>query len=179
MTYFDFCYKRISKILNVPTVKVGQFKSGGFGSKMKQIAERLVKHVADCGVMYVKIHNYHWHVGGAEFNRVHEMTESYYEEMTEAFDSLAERLLQLGEKAPATLKAYLALTGIKEEEGNSFTIKDVALSLKDDFEYILKELHTTQKVAADEGDCTTDGIVSGIIAKLEKHVWMLKAILKN
>ena len=146
---------------------------------MNKIAERLVKHVADCGVMYVKIHNYHWHVGGAEFNRVHEMTESYYEEMTEAFDSLAERLLQLGEKAPATLKEYLALTGIKEEEKNSFNIKDVASSLKGDFEYLLDELHATQKLAADEGDCTTDGIISGIIAKLEKHVWMLKAILKN
>ena len=146
---------------------------------MNKVAERLVKHVADCGVMYVKIHNYHWHVGGAEFNRVHEMTESYYEEMTEAFDSLAERLLQLGEKAPATLKEYLKLTGIKEEEKNSFNIKDVASSLKSDFEYLLGELHATQKLAADDGDCTTDGIVSGIIAKLEKHVWMLKAILKN
>ena len=146
---------------------------------MKQIAERLVKHVADCGVMYVKIHNYHWHVGGVEFNRAHEMTESYYEEMTDAFDSLAERLLQLGEKAPATLKEYLALTGIKEEEKNSFTIKDVASALKNDFEYLLGELHATQKMAADKGDCTTDGILSGIIAKLEKHVWMLKAILNN
>lgn len=146
---------------------------------MNKIAERLVKHVADCGVMYVKIHNYHWHVGGAEFNRVHEMTESYYEEMTDAFDSLAERLLQLGEKAPATLKNYLTITGIKEEEKNSFTIKDVASALKSDFEYLLSEFHTTQKMASESGDCTTDGIVCGIIAKLEKHVWMLKAILKD
>ncbi len=146
---------------------------------MNKVAQRLVKHVADCGVMYVKIHNYHWHVGGAEFNRVHEMTEGYYEEMTEAFDSLAERLLQLGEKAPASLKEYLSLAGIKEEERNSFNIKDVAQALSSDFEYLLGEFHATQKMASEEGDCTTDGIVSGIIAKLEKHVWMLKAILKN
>lgn len=147
---------------------------------MNEIAKRLEKHVADCGVLYVKIHNYHWHVLGTEFNRAHEMTEGYYEEVADVLDSFAERLLQLGERAPATLKDYLRLTSIKEEDNsNSFTIVEVAKSLKADFEYMLKELHQTQKMAAESGDCTTDGLVSGVIANLEKHVWMLGAVLKT
>ncbi len=145
---------------------------------MSKISQRLAKHVADFGVMYVKIHNYHWHVSGLQFKTAHEMTESYYEEVTEAFDKIAERLIQLGEKSPATLKDYLAITGIKEETKNSFTMVEVASSLKADFEYILKELHETQKIASDEGDCTTDGITAEIIESFEKHVWMLSAILK-
>ena len=146
---------------------------------MKEITERLAKHVADFGVLYVKIHNYHWHVCGAEFLTVHKMTESYYEEMADNFDSVAERLLQLGKKAPASLKEYLSLTGLKEEDGNCFDTATVTSALKADFEYLLKELHETQKIATDSGDCTTDGIVSGIIASLEKHVWMLGASLKK
>ena len=146
---------------------------------MGDLTQRLAKHVADFGVMYVKIHAYHWHVGGLQFKIMHELTESYYEEVTEAFDAVAERLLQLGKKAPATLKEYLSITGIKEEGKNSFTTSEVATSLKADFEYLLKELHETQKQAAESGDCTTDGIVAGIIAKLEKHVWMLGAILEK
>jgi len=147
---------------------------------MNEIVKRLGKHVADCAVLYVKIHNYHWHVIGTEFNRAHKMTEGYYEELADVLDSLAERILQLGERSPATLKDYLKLTGIKEEDNaNCFTIIDVAKSIKADFEYMLKELHQTQKIVAESGDCTTDGLVSGIIANLEKHVWMLGSISKT
>jgi len=146
---------------------------------MSKIAEKLTKHVADFGVMYVKLHNYHWHVSGVEFKAAHEMTESYYEEVSDAYDKLAERLLQLGEVSPASLKEYLTLSSIKEETGHSFCIVEVSKAVKADFEYILKELHETQKLASESGDCTTDGIVSGIIESFEKHVWMLSAILKK
>mgnify|MGYP000914287486 CR=1 FL=1 len=146
---------------------------------MSKITERLAKHVADFGVMYVKLHNYHWHVSGVEFKAAHEMTESYYEEVSDAYDKLAERLLQLGEVSPASLKEYLTLSSIKEETGHSFCIVKVVTAVKADFEYLLKELHETQKLASESGDCTTDGIVSGIIESFEKHVWMLSAMLKK
>ena len=55
----------------------------------------------------------------------------------------------------------------------------MAEAVKADFEYILKELHETQKLADESGDCTTDGIISGIIESFEKHVWMLSAMLKK
>ena len=134
---------------------------------MSKITERLAKHVADFGVMYVKLHNYHWHVSGVNFKVAHEMTEGYYEEISDAYDKVAERLLQLGENSPASLKEYLALTGIKEETGHSFCIVGVAEAVKADFEYILKELHETQKLAGESGDCTTDGIISGIVECVE------------
>ena len=146
---------------------------------MSKITERLAKHVADFGVMYVKLHNYHWHVSGLEFKVAHEMTESYYEEITDAYDKVAERLLQLGEVAPASLKEYLNLTGIKEEMEHSFCIVKVVTAVKADFEYLLKELHETQKLASESGGCTTDGIISDLIENFEKHVWMLSAMLKK
>ena len=146
---------------------------------MSKSTERLAKHVADFGVMYVKLHNYHWHVSGLEFKVAHEMTESYYEEITDAYDKVAERLLQLGEVAPASLKEYLNLTGIKEEMEHSFCIVKVVTAVKADFEYLLKELHETQKLASESGDCTTDGIISDLIENFEKHVWMLSAMLKK
>lgn len=146
---------------------------------MSKITERLAKHVADFGVMYVKLHNYHWHVSGLEFKAAHEMTESYYEEITDAYDKVAERVLQLGEVAPASLKEYLNLTGIKEEMEHSFCIVKVVTAVKADFEYLLKELHETQKLASESGDCTTDGIISSLIESFEKHVWMLSAMLKK
>ena len=52
------------------------------------IVERLAKHVADFGVLYTKIHNYHWHVGGLNFLVIHQMTDGYYEDVADSYDSL-------------------------------------------------------------------------------------------
>ncbi len=145
---------------------------------MSTINERLAKHVADFGVFYTKLHNYHWHVYGPDFVHAHTAIEKLYEGITENYDSAAERVVQLGGEAPASLAEYLKLAGIKEETKKSFTSKEAFTSIKKDFEYLLAELKITQKEAADSGDVTTDGIISGMIAEYEKTIWFLSATLK-
>ena len=142
------------------------------------IIERLSKHVADCGILYTKLHNYHWHVSGLEFPTIHQLTESYYEELTDNYDALAERILQLGGVAPASVKEYLSLAGIKEETKKSFTAKEVLIGVKADFEYLLAELHETRKAAADANDAGSDALLTDMIGAFEKKIWMLNACLK-
>ncbi|CEM61428.1 DNA starvation/stationary phase protection protein [Treponema phagedenis] len=145
---------------------------------MNKITERLSKHVADLGVLYVKLHNYHWHVEGMKFSTIHALTEGYYDEVTEAFDTIAERILQLGETAPASMGEYLKLAGIQEETAKKFTETEVVSKVKADFIYLAKELQETRIMAADSNDSTTDAILADIIQNLEKAVWMLGAMLK-
>lgn len=145
---------------------------------MSNITKRLTVHTADFAVLYVKLHNYHWNVEGLEFRAIHELTEAYYEKMTASYDAVAERLLQLGEKAPASMKEYLALTGIEEETGNNFKPACVIKKVLHDFEYIVKEIGATRIEAADSNDSTTDALLAGIIEYLEKEIWMLKSMLK-
>lgn len=142
------------------------------------IVERLAKHVADFAVLYTKLHNYHWHVGGMEFSVIHQMTEGYYEEITEQYDALAERILQLGGTSPASLTEYLKLAGIKEETKKAFNAKEVLTGVKADFTYLLNELRETRNAAADSNDAATDSLLTDIIAGLEKKIWMLGAALK-
>ena len=60
-----------------------------------KIIDRLKKHTADNLVLWVKLHNLHWNLHGSQFKAVHELTESYYNELGEDYDALAERLVQL------------------------------------------------------------------------------------
>ncbi|MGI5173732.1 DNA starvation/stationary phase protection protein [Treponema sp. OMZ 840] len=143
---------------------------------MSNVTKRLSVHTADFAVLYVKLHNYHWHVKGLEFRPIHELTESYYEKMTGAYDAVAERLLQLGEKAPSTMKEYLEVSGIKEEGARTFTPVEVIKMVLADFEYLAKELQVTRTEAADNNDSTTDSILTGLIEHLEKEIWMLKSM---
>lgn len=145
---------------------------------MNNIIKRLSVHTADFAVLYIKLHNYHWHVEGFDFKPVHEMIESYYDSMSDFYDSVAERILQLNEKAPSSMKEYLAITGIEEETDKSFKTADALKKILGDFEYIAKEIKVTQIEAADSNDVATDGILSGIIEYFDKEIWMLKSTLK-
>lgn len=142
------------------------------------LIERLAKHVADFSVLYTKLHNYHWHVGGLEFSVIHKVTEEYYEEITENYDTLAERILQLGGTAPASLKEYLSLSGIKEETKKAFSGKEVLANIKADFEYVLADLKETRTIASDSNDAGTDSLLTDLIADLEKKIWMINASLR-
>ncbi len=145
---------------------------------MSNVNKRLAVHTADMVVLYVKLHNYHWHVKGMEFKAVHELTEGYYEAMAENYDAVAERLLQLGGQAPASMKEYLEIAQIKEETSKDFKPAEVLKNVLADFEYLVKELQTTRIEAADANDSTTDSVLGGIIEQLEKQIWMLKYTTK-
>lgn len=140
-----------------------------------QITSRLESHVADLAALFIKLHDYHWHVRGPQFKVLHEMTEAYYDEINEQFDAVAERLVQLGGTAPAGLTSYAAKTGIKELEKGSYGADEVLAGVQADFEYLLDSFRATRKLAADSEDSTTDSMFTDYVADLEKKLWMLRA----
>lgn len=142
---------------------------------MNEKIKKLNLLVADMSVLYTKLHNYHWNVKGMEFHPIHNMTESLYEEVTGIYDSLAERILQLGEKPVVTLAEILKISRIKEEEKNSFTGAEVLNAIKKDLEFLLEEFKSLSILS--EGDKTTEAYADGIAASFEKQLWMIRSSL--
>src|SRR5699024_7758085 len=77
------------------------------GVFMSNVASVVNELVANQGVLYVKLHQYHWYVQGPDFYTLHEKFEELYDETSEKFDLFAERLLAIGEKPYSTLSEYL------------------------------------------------------------------------
>lgn len=144
----------------------------------KKVIENLKKHTADSFVLWAKYHNLHWNIYGANFRPVHELLEEYYDELAEDFDAFAERVLQLGEKPPVTIDQYKALTSFSEETKTSFSIKEALQIVLKDFEALNKEYSAAKAVAADADDYGTEDIYSGVIARIQKQIWMVKATLQ-
>ncbi len=142
-----------------------------------KINERLSNHVADLAAVFFKLHDYHWHVQGPRFKTIHELTESYYDDINEVLDAVAERLVQQGGVAPASLKTYAGKTKIAVPEKGSYTDEEVVAGVKADFEYLLKEFKETRRLAAEEDDAATDNLFADYITDLEKKIWMLRATL--
>ena len=141
------------------------------------IIKRLRKHTADNLVLWVKFHNLHWNLKGANFKAVHELTESYYDDLAEDYDALAERVVQLGAKPPVTLKDSLAESGFSELDKDSFSVEEVLSLVRADFEKLVAEYKKTREIAAGAGDSTTEALMVDAAARLEKQIWIIGASL--
>ena len=140
------------------------------------LLELLNKEVANLGVLYIKLHNYHWFVKGNNFYTLHEKFEEIYDETTAHLDEIAERLVMLNYKPAASLKEFLELTSLKEATGNESEVEMVN-SIINDLKVIDQEFAKGIELADEANDDVSADMITGIRASLQKHIWMLTAFL--
>jgi len=133
----------------------------------------LNERIADLGVLYFKLHRFHWFVEGPAFYPMHAKYEELYDEVTALFDEYAERLLSIGGKPLATMKEYLSVSKISEE-GSEVTPEAIFVTLIKDYSYFVQNLKEGVKLAEGEGDMTTADMFIESIGSFEKHLWMFK-----
>jgi|SRR3954462_7995060 starvation-inducible DNA-binding protein len=141
-----------------------------------QVTEVLNQQVANFSVLYMKLHHYHWYVKGENFFSLHVKFQELYTEAALHLDTIAERMLSLGEAPTATLKEQLELSSIKEATGDE-TTGEMVQTLADDFDKVCGELTEGITVAEDKDDQPTADMFIAIRTSLEKHGWMFKAYL--
>ena len=148
-------------------------------SNRKTVTEQLEKLLADEFVLYTKTLNAHWNLEGPDFHSVHLYFEELYEQAQEIVDSVAERIRQLGHYAPATLKDFIKLTHLTEQQKGGNTSIDLIRNLLGDHESIIEFIRSNVKEFDEEHkDAGTSDFVTGLMEKHEKIAWMLRAHLK-
>ncbi|QJC53816.1 DNA starvation/stationary phase protection protein [Paenibacillus albicereus] len=138
--------------------------------------EGLNKQVATLGVLYMKLHSFHWNVTGPNFYTLHVKFEELYNAVTLMFDEAAERLIAIGGKPVSTMKGMLSLSSIKEateKEDADAMVRAVI----DDFGTIASEMKEAAEAAEQEDDAATADILTGMVEQLDKHRWMLEKFL--
>ena len=143
---------------------------------MKELIQLLNKEVANFGVLYTKLHNFHWFVKGTNFFRLHDKFEELYNAVTNYFDDVAERILMLGDRPVATLKEFLELASIEEAKGNETDVDMVKATIAD-FKKVNGELREGIELAEKLGDDVTADLFTGIRSELQKHIWMLETFI--
>ncbi|KTD57864.1 Dps family protein [Legionella shakespearei] len=141
---------------------------------MSDVIKKLEVALADTYALYLKTQNYHWHVKGPQFKSLHELFEMQYKELAEAVDQVAERLLMMGHKAPATFTDLNNLKTIKD--GNSsLSANQMVTELANDNSILVKDLNQAIKIAQENNDEGTITLLSDRIAAHQKAHWMLAA----
>ena len=145
----------------------------------QKVAEELSKLLADEFVLYTKTRNAHWNIEGPDFHSMHLFFESQYEQLDDIMDSVAERIRAIGHYAPATLKVYLQLTHLSEQQRTKNDSQGFIKELTSDHESIIIYLRENiNKFADDYADAGTSDYITGLMETHEKMAWMLRSHLK-
>ncbi|AUD03610.1 Dps family protein [Spirosoma pollinicola] len=143
------------------------------------VAHQLAKLLADEFVLYTKTLNAHWNLEGIDFHSVHNYFEDLYNQSVEIVDGVAERIRQLGHYAPATLKNFLQLTHLTEQDEDGNDSRSLIRKLLSDHESIIEFIRGNIDEFQDaHKDAGTSDFVTGLMEKHEKIAWMLRAHLK-
>jgi len=145
---------------------------------MSNVASVVNELVANQGVLYVKLHQYHWYVQGPDFYTLHEKFEELYDETSEKFDLFAERLLAIGEKPYSTLSEYLEHATIKEKPyDKKMTAEEMVRDTIADFETMKELSKRGADLAGESDDPVTEDMLIEYIESIDLTLWMLRAYL--
>lgn len=133
--------------------------------------------LADNYVLYTKTLNFHWNVQGKLFSQLHAFFKMLYEHLQDSNDLLAERIRSLGGFSPGSLQEFLSLTQLKENEGKALPYMQMLTFVLADLETIIRSVRTATEQSAEINDWGTNNMLAGLLEKLEKDAWMVRAHL--
>lgn len=148
------------------------------GAARKQVAEALMKAVADSYTLYAKTLGVHWNVQGPNFYGLHKLTDAQYNELHGAADAIAERIRALGQFAPTGSDTFRALTVIRNEAPHQSTDKMIQ-ELVADNEQVARRMSEFATLADEAGDLFTHDMLVARIGVHEQNAWMLRATLNR
>ncbi|MCI6745748.1 MULTISPECIES: Dps family protein [Erysipelotrichaceae] len=128
-------------------------------------------------VFYHKLQSYHWYVKGHAFFTVHAQLESYYDEVSEEIDEVAETLLMIGGAPVSTLKEFLELSKVSEAEGVYIKADDLLPKVRDDYALLEKLAEGVKSTAEEEGNVLVSAKMDDLIESFSKAIWMISQSL--
>lgn len=123
--------------------------------------------------LYLKTQNYHWNVTGHQFNTLHLLFGSQYEDLAMAIDEIAERIRALDELVPANFDIFGENARIKNGNEKA-SASQMAKDLYEDNQKLSQILNESLKEIQKEGDEATADLLIGRIKIHDKNAWMLK-----
>jgi starvation-inducible DNA-binding protein len=145
---------------------------------MTTSTDKLNGILANYQIFYQNLRGFHWLVKGRSFFSLHEKFEEMYTEVAETIDELAERVLTLGGIPLHTLEDYQKSANLKVYK-NIREPEAVVGATVENLSSILTQVKIVFKEAGEKDDEATASLLSDLISREEKNIWMFKTWLDN
>ena len=151
--------------------------SNNLSSEQREaVVSGLSRLLADSYALYVKSHNFHWNVTGPMFPQLHALFEEHYTELAQAVDEVAERIRQLGARAPGSFAEFQRLTRVRDAEGAP-SAKEMVRVAQGDHEAVAQSARAVLAAAQAASDDASVDLATERLRVHEKSAWMLRSIL--
>ena len=144
---------------------------------MEQLIEQLKIILGTNFALYLKAHNYHWNIEGANFPQYHSFLESFYNSVWAQSDDIAEHIRQLNSFAPGSFTRFNDLSAIEE----ATTVPDahtMFVNLKNDNDNYIVLLRAGIVLAEEADEPAVSNFLQDLLGAHQKHAWMLRSIVK-
>ena len=152
-----------------------RYASGINDDTAKKMVELLNYNLANLIDLSMDSKQCHWNLQGTGFIGVHQLLDETYERLTEAFDTVAERIVILGGKANGISKR-VAEDSILETYPTDITeVPEHVRELTNRYKKIAETLREAIDTAGDAGDEDTADLLTEVSRIVDKDAWFIGA----
>ena len=138
-----------------------------------EISAALNKILADAFALYLKTKNFHWHVSGRHFHDYHLMLDEQSDAIFATTDQLAERVRKLGGITLRSIGQIGQLQTIKDNNAEYVPPREMLRELMEDNKHMAASMRKAHKLADDNEDSGTAGLLETFIDETERRTWFL------
>jgi starvation-inducible DNA-binding protein len=144
---------------------------------MEQLIQQLKVILGTNFALYLKSHNYHWNIEGANFPQYHDFLNGFYNDVFAQTDLIAEHIRYLDSYTPGSMERFLELADI-EEATNVPDAMSMLRTLKMDNDRYIIHLRAGIVAADNANEPAVSNFLQDILGAHQKKAWMLRSIIK-
>ena len=145
---------------------------------MEQLIQQLKVILGTNFALYLKSHNYHWNIEGANFPQYHDFLNNFYNQVFAQTDPIAENIRYLDAYVPGSMERFLELSDIKEAVDAIPSPAMMMAELKEDNDRFIFHLRAGIVAADQAGEPAVSNFLQDILSAHQKKAWMLRSIIK-
>lgn len=150
----------------------------GIGTEGRtQVAEGLKEILSNSYLLMLKTQNYHWNIRGKMFISIHQLTETFYNDLFGAVDDIAERMRSIGHLAPGSFDEF-AKYGELSPNRSKFSELEMVQDLVQANEILSRNCRKVIAIASENADEATADLLTVRLGVHEKNAWMLRSFLE-
>lgn len=136
--------------------------------------------LADEYVLYTKTRTAHWNIDGENYFELHVLIENQYNTINIMIDDIAEQIRSLGHFALGSLKDFLSIAQMSDDNHNFSKTNEIFETLQTDHEAIIGILkHEIVSISNQLNDNNTATLLTGLLEQHKKMAKMLRFLSSN
>ena len=144
---------------------------------MDELIQQLKQAFANNFTFYLKSHNYHWSVTGADFVQYHKFLEEIYDDAQDAIDMYAERIRQVGAYPDGDYRDIVKNTELEDPVDTVTDPMQIFQNLMDDIDILVARLQDAYDLAGTQREYGIQNFLADRIDSHRQQAWMIQNIL--